>query len=59
VQGESDPSMAAGLSAARRVWRWRSAGTPTGSLDAEGFRALMERLAAGWARGVLRGHSRL
>ncbi|HET9037323.1 MAG TPA: hypothetical protein VFN45_14005 [Myxococcaceae bacterium] len=40
--------MAAGLSAARRVWRWRSAGTPTGSLDAEGFRALMERLAAGW-----------
>jgi hypothetical protein len=25
----------------------RSAGTPTGSLDAEGFRTLMERVAAG------------
>ena len=29
----------------------RSAGTPTGSLDAEGFGALMERVTAGWREG--------
>jgi SnoaL-like domain len=29
----------------------RSAGTPTGSLDAQGFRTLMERVAAGWREG--------
>jgi ketosteroid isomerase-like protein len=29
----------------------RSAGTPTGSLDAAGFRTLMERVAAGWREG--------
>ncbi|RPH69630.1 MAG: hypothetical protein EHM78_14580 [Myxococcaceae bacterium] len=29
----------------------RSTGTPTGALDAEGFRALMEQVAAGWREG--------